>query len=53
MANHFEYHAEVSRKDQLFYNLSDYCNSRSLSVFDYMPLTFTLNLNSQYFERDF
>ena len=52
-ANHFEYHHEISKKDTIFFNLSDYCASKSLNVFDYTPLSFFLNLNSVNFERDF
>jgi len=46
MVNHFEYHAEVTTKDGLFKNMLSYAQSHKLNVFDYVPLTFTVDLDN-------
>lgn len=38
--NHYENHREITRKNDLFSNLTAYCNSNSDNVFDLVPMTF-------------
>ncbi len=40
MYNHYEHHREITRKNDLFSNLTAYCNSNSENVFDLVPMTF-------------
>ena len=42
LVNHIVNHEELTVKDNLFRNMSRYCNENDLNVFDYMPLTFVL-----------
>jgi hypothetical protein len=53
MVNHFEYHAELTTKDGLFRNLLAYAQLNKLNVFDYVPLTFVLDLDAQTYYPDF
>lgn len=53
MLNHFEFHAEITTKDCLFKNLLAYSQLNKLNVFDYVPLTFVLDLDSQTYNPDF
>ena len=46
MVNHFEFHSEITTKDFLFKNLLAYAQLSKLSVFDYVPLTFVLDIDS-------
>jgi len=50
--NHFEFHAEISTKDCLFFNMSTYCEKNHLDVWNYVPLTITLDMNDAEFEND-
>ena len=45
MVNHFEYHQEISTKDLLFRNLTSYAESNKVNVFDYLPLTFVIDID--------
>ncbi|CDW90267.1 ttl domain containing protein [Stylonychia lemnae] len=47
MVNHFEYQEQISQKDWLMINLSKYCEQQRLNVFDFIPVTFIVNLNHQ------
>lgn len=38
--NHFEYHREITRKNELFTNLSNSANHQGENVFDLVPVTF-------------
>lgn len=38
--NHFEYHREITRKNDLFTNLSNNANYQGENVFDVVPVTF-------------
>ena len=51
--NHFEYHTELSTKDLLFKNLTNYAELNKLNVFDYLPLTFVVNVDLQTYSPDF
>lgn len=44
--NHFEFHREISRKNDLFTNLSNHANYCSENVFDLVPLTFHLFISA-------
>lgn len=43
LVNHFEHHREISNKQYLLQNLTNYCENHKLNVFDYTPMTFTLD----------
>lgn len=47
LVNHFEHHAEFTEKDNLFHNLSRHCESQKRSLFDFHPVTFTLDLSQK------
>jgi hypothetical protein len=47
--NHLEYHIELSNKEMLLKNLTDYCEANKKNVFEIMPLTFTLNVKDPNF----
>jgi hypothetical protein len=44
--NHFENHDCITTKDLLFKNMLTYCDSKKLNVFDYVPITFILEVDS-------
>jgi hypothetical protein len=48
LVNHFNNHAIITTKDQLFENVALYCEQRKLNVFETLPLTFTLSLDSAF-----
>lgn len=50
LVNHFEHHSTISTKDNLFRCLQKYCEG---SVFDFVPMTFLLELNTETFKQDF
>lgn len=52
MVNHIFNHQEITMKDKLFNNLNDYCSKTSKNVFDYVPLTFVLDSESDNFISD-
>ena len=41
--NHLEFHQELSNKEMLLKNMSDFCDANKINVFDYLPVTFVLN----------
>jgi len=47
MVNHFECHEEITTKNLLFKNLLEYTEKSKLNIYDYVPLTFILNLKSE------
>ena len=47
MFNHFEFHAEITTKDGIFKNMLNYALRNKLSLFDYVPLTFVINLDGE------
>ena len=49
IVNHFENHSEITTKDKLFMNLREYDVDR---VFQYVPLTFLIESNSDTFAED-
>lgn len=51
--NHFEFHAEITTKDQLFRNLLSYAQLNKMNVFDFVPLTFAIDLTSHTYNPDF
>ena len=53
MINHFENHFEITTKDWLFRNLLIYSEHIKRNVFDYVPLTFLLDMDSETFSFDF
>jgi hypothetical protein len=53
MVNHFEYHHEITTKDSLFKNLLASAQLHKLNVFDYLPLTFVLDVDAQTYNPDF
>ena len=52
IVNHFEFHQEITNKDNLFKNLFNYCESKKLCVYDFVPLTFALDVNEKSFNSD-
>lgn len=52
MVNHFEFHQEVTTKDLLFKNLKAYAELNKINVFDYIPLTFLVDVDSQTYSPD-
>ena len=46
IVNHFEGHFELSNKLNLFQNWQLYCERRELNILDFMPLTFSLDIES-------
>lgn len=47
MFNHFEFHAEITTKDGLLKNMLEYTQRKKLCVFDYVPLTFAIDLDEE------
>ena len=43
---------ELDDKDFLFRNLSNYCKSTGLNVFEFVPLTFSFRMNEVEFQQD-
>jgi hypothetical protein len=52
MVNHFEFHYEITTKDLLFKNLMTYAELNKINVFDYVPLTFVIDVDSQSYTQD-
>jgi len=52
MVNHFEFHYEITTKDLLFKNLIAYAELNKINVFDYVPLTFVIDVDSQTYTND-
>lgn len=45
--NHFEFHGEISSKDNMFLNLKQHCEELGEDVFDFVPVTFSIELFTQ------
>lgn len=50
--NHFEFHQELSNKEYLFKNLTDYCEMNKINVFDFIPVTYCLSLSDPHFDTN-
>jgi hypothetical protein len=50
--NHFEFHNELSNKEYLLSNLTEYCEHTKKNVFEIVPLTFVLNLSDSQFDHN-
>lgn len=50
--NHYEYHYELSNKEYLFKNLLEYCEAHKYNAFEFIPLTFVLNILDSNFESE-
>ena len=46
LVNHFENHALISTKDQLFHNMTKLTENMHTDVFDFMPITFVIDLGT-------
>lgn len=44
LVNHFEFHCELSSKSKLFLNLQAYAEMNKENVFDFLPITFYIEL---------
>ena len=49
--NHFEFHHEISNKENLLRNMTEYCEHAKINVFDYLPVTYNLCLNDPSFDH--
>ena len=47
IANHFEFHQEITNKVNLLQNLTAFCEKNKLSINDIMPITFAIDLKSK------
>jgi len=52
MINHFEHHHEITTKDLLFRNLLLHLDHSKKNVFNYVPVTFLLDMDSEDFFTD-
>ncbi len=52
IVNHFECHHEVTTKDCLFRNMYVHAESKRVNVFDFVPITFLLDVDSESFCAD-
>ena len=52
-ANHFENHATISNKLNLFINLMKYCEAKGQDVFKFMPLTILMQYESDSYLKQF
>ena len=46
VVNHIENHESFTTKDQMFTNLLNHCEARKVNVFDYVPVTFLIEVDS-------
>ena len=46
MVNHFEYHAEITTKNELFKNLKAFYDEKQQNAFHTLPLTFYLKIST-------
>lgn len=53
IVNHFEFHGEVTTKDLLFKNLMAYSELNKINVFDYVPMTFVMDVDARTYSWDF
>jgi Tubulin-tyrosine ligase family len=47
MVNHFEFHDQISEKDNLFINMQRLCENQRKNVFSTLPVTFSVDLSSK------
>ena len=52
LVNHFEYENEISNKQNLLYNIIEYCESININPFNYIPLTIVLKYQSKNFNKN-
>ncbi|EAR91279.1 tubulin-tyrosine ligase family protein (macronuclear) [Tetrahymena thermophila SB210] len=52
VVNHFEYHHEITTKSNLVKNMKNYCAENKLDVFEYTPITFEINVDSNSFMNE-
>lgn len=52
MVNHFEFHPEITTKDLLFRNLLAYSELNKINIFDFIPLTFVVDVDSHTYSPD-
>jgi hypothetical protein len=53
LVNHFENHSVFTTKDQMFRNLFSHCEAKKINTFEYVPLTFLLEVDSLFFAQDY
>ena len=53
MANHFEFHNEITNKLNMFSNMMIYCENNNLNVLNYLPLTILIEYERVGFMRQF
>ena len=53
VVNHFEFHHEITTKDLLLKNIMSYAELNKMNVFDNVPLTFVMDMDSQTYVSDF
>ena len=47
MVNHFEFHDQISEKDNLFFNMQRLCENAKKNVFELLPITFSVDLDNK------
>lgn len=47
MVNHFEFHDQISEKDNLFFNMQRFCENAKKNVFEQLPVTFSVDLDNK------
>lgn len=52
LVNHFEFHPEITTKDALFKNILAYAELNKINIFDYVPLTFVVDVDSHTYSPD-
>ncbi len=52
LVNHFENHDCFTTKDLMFKNFLQYCELKKTNVFEYLPLTFVLEVDSMNYAYD-
>ena len=50
--NHFEFHNELSNKEYMLCNLTEWCEHTKRNVFEVVPMTFVLNLADGQFDNN-
>lgn len=53
LVNHFENHALISTKDQIFFNMMKFCENLHQDVFKTLPLTFVIDLSTFVCQQEF
>jgi hypothetical protein len=51
VANHFEFHSELSNKISLFRNLSKYCKKNDLKVLNFVPETYVFEVKAASYKQ--